>query len=132
MGVMRVSRSDMKRANILDPGWYDMEIVDLKEETTKKKDSINTVVDFEVIAPNNKRNNGTPLRVYINEKFLDLGIKLIGALDPEALDEDEGGSFDWDKDALKGTKLKGYVVTGTYNNRPQNELQNFAPEGAEV
>ena len=131
MGVMRVSRRDMKRGNILDPGWYDGEIVDIKEETNKKKDGLNTVVDFEVKS-DNKRVNGTPLRLTISDKFVSAGVPLMEALDPSALDDDEGGTFDWDRDKWKGEMVKIYVKTGEYNNRPQNEIHDFAPRNAEV
>lgn len=131
MSVMKVSRRDMKRSNILDPGWYDLEIVDVSEKTNKKKDGINTVIDFEVKS-NNKKVNGTPLSQVISDKYISAGVPLIEALDPKALDDDEGGEFDWDKEILKGKMVKGNVQTSEYNNKPQNELTDYAPIEAEV
>ena len=131
MGVMQVSRRDMKRGNILDPGWYDVKIVDVQEQTNKKKDGLNTIIDFEVVSENT-RVNGTPLRLTISDKFVSSGVPLMEALDPEALDDDEGGNFTWDRDIQRGLKVKAMVKTGEYNNRPQNEIHDFAPFDAPV
>jgi hypothetical protein len=124
MGKLSIKPSDLKAGKIVKPGWHVVEIIDYVEELNKNKDANNHVFDFVGVSA---EVNGVPFKIWISEKApAILGAPLIKALGQQ-VNDDEGIVIDFQKDNLVGKKVKANIITGSYNNRPKNEITDFAP-----
>lgn len=124
MGKLNIGVRDMKAGKIVSPGWKTLEISDYIEELNKSKDAQNHVFDFTGVDGDAK---DVPFKIWISEKApAILGVPLLKALGVP-VNEEEGINIDFQKENLVGKKVKALVQTGTYNNRPKNEIVDFAP-----
>jgi hypothetical protein len=124
MGKLQIKPSDLKAGKIVKPGWHVVEITNYVEELNKNKDANNHVFDFVGVSADCV---GVPFKIWISEKApAILGGPLVKALG-QPVNDDEGISIDFQKENLVGKKVKANIVTGSYNNRPKNEITDFAP-----
>lgn len=124
MGKLTIKPSDIKAGKIVKPGWHVLEITDYVEEPNKAKDANNHVFDF---LGQDADTKDVPFKIWISEKApAILGVPLAKALGQQ-INEDEGITLDFQKDALVGKKVKANIVTGSYMNKPKNEIIDFAP-----
>jgi len=124
MGKLTISPRDMKMGKIVKPGWHVVEITNYVEEPNKAQDANNHVFDFVGLSAGAEN---VPFKIWISEKApAILGVPLAKALG-QTINEDEGITLDFVKENLVGKKVKANIVTGSYNNRPKNEITDFAP-----
>jgi len=124
MGKLFISPRDMKMGKIVKPGWHVVEITNYVEEPNKNQDANNHVFDFVGVSADAEN---VPFKIWISEKApAILGVPLAKALG-QVINEDEGLTLEFVKENLVGKKVKANVVTGSYNNRPKNEITDFAP-----
>ena len=115
-----VTREDMLRGKVLEPGWYKAVISKVSQEPASTDGSTNTIIDFTVTEGQFK---DTPLKRYFSEKapgFIVPFLVACGAPVGEA-----GGTFDIEK--CKGKVIMIYVANDMYNNRPTNKVEDFRP-----
>jgi hypothetical protein len=120
----RITRSDMLRSKIVEPGWYLCEIIDITEEPSKKGDSTNIVVSFKI---SEGPFADVPLKTWFSEKAMGMAVPFVNACGFEV--SEDGGDFNIDESYV-GKKLKVEVVTGEYDGRPQNNTNDYAPLSA--
>ena len=121
---LKITAADIKRGKLLKPDWYVLEITEVTEEPNKKQDATNIVIKFVGLSG---LAEGVPFTIWISEKApAILGFPLLKALG-YPVTEDEGCEVDFDESALVGKKVRAKVVNGMYNNKPNNQIENFAP-----
>ena len=138
MGVLKVSRKEIKRTNLLDPGIFMGLISDVREEMIKPDPSdrraggpyMRTYVDFEIV-DGSEQDNGTPVGVMVQPNFLKFGIKIEEALRGEPLN-DEGDTIDLDKNRLKGEKMQLLIKNEEYRGSLQNRIEDIYSKDADV
>jgi len=117
-----ITKEDMLRTKIVDPGWYKTTIKKITQEAAKTDGSTNTWIDL-TIAEGPHAN--VPLRRVFNEKAPGFAIPFIQALGGKVTEE--GGTFDMEK--AVGKQILAYVKTGMYLDKPQNQVEDFRPIG---
>lgn len=115
-----ITREDVLRGKIVDPGWYKCNITKTSQEPAGTDGSTNTWIDLTILEGPFK---DVPLRRVFNEKAPGFAISFIVALGGKVTEE--GGSFDMER--AKGKQVLAYVKNGMYNNRPQNQVEDFKP-----
>lgn len=108
-----ITPDDLKRGDLVAPGWYPGEISNYEEATTKdnkekgtKSDgSTNCIFEFRADA-------GPVLKRYINEKALGFGKDLYAAMN---LPKNEAGGYDVSTELFekaKGVRIEVYIKRG--------------------
>jgi hypothetical protein len=129
MPRLQITPEDFKRAKLVKPGWYPTLILDVNEELSSKKDSMNIVLDLE----NSDRESGffgVPCKHWLSEKgvaFPGGGASLAKAFNPTL---DEGKIADVEFGDLKGRYI--YAKWGQNrgkdgNDPPRNVIEDWAP-----
>jgi len=119
---LTLTPADVKAVKVLTPGPYTFEIRAVYTKVSKSEDkSTNYVLEFIGVDGEAK---DVLIKKYINEKFLAPFVPIFEALG-HTVSEDEESNFDIE--ALVGQKVRGFVSNGMYNNRPNNQLDSFAP-----
>lgn len=118
--TFNVSREDILRNKTIDPGWYKVVIKKVSQEPASTDGSTNTWIDMVITDGPFK---DVPLRRNFNEKGAGFAVPFIKALGGTI--NENGGSFDMER--AQGKTLQVYVKNGMYNNRPQNQVEDFKP-----
>jgi hypothetical protein len=124
MASMRwvVTKDDVAKNRLVEPGWHPLEIVDFQIALSKKKDSNNAIYDFKVLSP---QFSGAIVRVWFNEKAAGAMTPLLIALGNKQ-SEDGSINVELSKEALMGLKVKGFIVRGEFEGKPKNEINDYA------
>lgn len=116
---------DLKKGDLVEPGWHPLEIVDYKEEDADTDGSTNCIFLFKIIDGPGK---GVQPRKLFNEKALGFGKALWKSLnfpyDPER-------GYDLSTDLFRqtiGHKVQGYIKRGKSNKGNEfNDIVDFRP-----
>lgn len=121
-----ITPDDLKRSDLVDPGWYPAEIVEYKEEDAETDGSTNSIFIFKILEPEKAR--GVMPRKLFNEKALGFGKNMWKAL---ALPYDAKKGYELTSElfaAQVGKKLKIYVKRGKSNKGNEfNDVSDFQP-----
>lgn len=117
---------DLKKGDLVEPGFYPMELVDYQEEPAGTDKSTNCIFFFKIFDGPNK---GVTPRTQYNEKALGYGKALWASL---GLPFDKVKGYELSTELFKaqiGKKLKGYIKRGKNDKKGTefNELSDFAP-----
>jgi hypothetical protein len=116
---------DLKKGDLIPPGWYPAEIVDYDEKDAETDGSTNCNFYFKVIDGPSK---GVTVKRLFNEKALGFGKALWAAL-KFPLDPVKG--YELSTDLFKSTighKIKIYVARGKSNKGNEyNDVKDFQP-----
>jgi len=123
-----LSPDDLKRGELVPPGWYPVEIVDYEEKDAKTDGSTNCFFHFKIIDGSQK---GITLRKMFNEKALGFGKNLWATLkfpyDPQKGYELTTELFK----ATIGQKLQVYSKRGTSDKGNDfNDVADYKPLSA--
>lgn len=123
-----VTREDMLRSKVLDPGWYKVKVKKVSQETAKSDgESTNTWVDMTVIGGPNQQDGTLPVDVPVRRCFSE---KAPGFIVPfltamGAKIDQAGGTFDIEK--AVGKELLVYVANRMWEGSLQNDVKDFKP-----
>ena len=120
MPKITISREDLQRGKVLDPGWYPVVVTDVQDKASKKGDSINTTIHFDVMAGPFA---GCKVFRLFNEKAPGFAVPFLQALGVEI--PEDGGTFDL-KNAI-GKNLMVYVKNELYEGAMQNRVEGYKP-----
>ncbi len=119
---------DLKRGDLVPPGWYPCEIADYKEEEANKDKSTNCLFYFKVLEPDQFR--GVMPRTQYNEKAMGFGKNLWATLE---LPKDSAGNYELSTELFRktvGFKLEVYIARGKSDKGNEfNEVKDFRPIG---
>jgi hypothetical protein len=122
-----LSPEDLKRGELVEPGWYPVEIVEYKEEEAKTDGSTNSIFYLKVIDGKNK---GASLMVRFNEKALGFGKQMFASL---GVPKDATGGYELSTELFQqfvGRQLKVYVARGKSNKGNEfNDVKDYQPIG---
>ena len=122
---VRITKDDLLKTQLLEPGWYPCEITGYTEETSKKGDSVNMIPTFIVIGSKGK---GAVLRTWFNEQgtvYMKNFLESIGA----KMGSDGDFDVDLSEKTLKGKRLQVYITRGEYQGKGQNSATDYRPIG---
>jgi len=125
--MFQVTREDMLRSKVLDPGWYPVIIKKVSQEKAKSDggQSTNTWIDMTVLGgpdqQDGSRPNDTPLRRCFSEKAPGFIIPYLQACGASV--KTEGGNYDIEKSI--GKKIQAYVKNRLWEGNLQNDVVDF-------
>jgi len=126
---------DLKKGDLVEPGWYPLELTDYNEElvgkSAKNQGSLNCIFHFKIFDGPNK---GVSPRTQFNETALGYG-KVLWAAFKIPYDKVKGYELSTELfQSLKGKKIKGYIKRGKNadTGKEFNELADFQPLEAEA
>lgn len=113
------SPGDMLRDKIVDQGWYVVQINDVTEGPSKDGGSTNYNVEGTVLrsAEGGEEFAGVPLKWNFNSKAISFAIGFLRALGVDVQPDKR-----YDLAMAKDQVLQVFVRTGSYNDRPKNEI----------
>lgn len=119
---LQLTEEEIKRGSLVDPDWYLIEIKKAKEETSKKGNSTNLVLDFSVVTDSK---GGTkfaslPVRHWINEQAAWAAIDFLAALGLEI----KATSYSLDPEALVGKRVMGFIRPTPNPTDPSGKMVN--------
>jgi hypothetical protein len=117
-----VSQEEIAKGKIIKPGWHPVVVVDYEEAMNKAKDAMNAIVTLEVSSGEFK---GVQKKVYFSEKAPGTMTGFLEAIGCK-VGSDGTLSADLSKNALVNKKLQANFIRGEYNNRPTNEITEYA------
>lgn len=121
----QVTREDMLRGKILDPGWYKAKVTKVSQDPSNAGDSTNTWVNFTILGgPEQKDKSNpaeTPVRRCFSEKAPGFIVPFLAACGAQV--GQNGGNFDIEKSVNKEMLI--YVGNKMYENKPQNDVSDF-------
>jgi hypothetical protein len=123
---MNITPQDVKAQKIVRPGWYPVEIKEVKEELASDKESTNVRVNVEGLDGDAK---GVPVPTWFSEKFTQGAIPFVKATGGR-VDEESGIDPDYDFGAQEGKRVMAHIVTSrgkTGNDKPRNQIDDWAP-----
>lgn len=121
MPKFRITQEDINRTKLVEPGsWYNVKILKVYDEPTKKGDSINTNIDMQIVDGNFK---GAMLFRTFNEKAPGFVIPFVKALTGREPAPDE----EYDLTAAEGRSMKVFVRHREYNGVLYNDVVDFRP-----
>jgi len=116
---------DLKKGDLVEPGWFPLEIVDYKEEEADTDGSTNCIFLFKIIDGPSK---GVSPRKLFNEKALGFGKSLWKALN---FPFDPVKGYELSTELFRqtiGHKVQGYIKRGKSNKGNEfNDLVDFRP-----
>ena len=123
---------DLKRGDLVEPGWYEAIIAKYEEAVTKgtkEKPSDGSTNAIFTIKLDEGPNKGAEMKRYFNEKALAFGKNLYAAL---GFPKNALGGYDVDSELFKrteGAKLQVYVKRGVNsdNGKEFNEVADYRP-----
>lgn len=123
---LSITPEDVRAEKLVRPGWYPVEIKEVKEAMAKDQVSSNIVVDVEGLEGDAKQ---VPIKNFFSEKFPQGGIAFARACGAK-ITEEEGidPNFDWE--LQKGRKVKAHIVTNkgkSGQDKPRNAIDDWAP-----
>jgi len=116
------TKEDIDRGKTVEPGWYETVIKEAVDEIASDGQSMNTVVDFQIVGGNEGKFNGMNLRTWFNEKAPGISIPFFAAL---GFQVKEGATVE--TTACKGKKLLVYVANEMYKGKMQNRVSDYRP-----
>lgn len=123
---MNITPTDVKSQKLVRPGWYTVEIKDVKSELASDKQSYNTRVDVEGVDGDA---SGVPIPTWFSEKFAQGAIPFVKATGGRVTEE-EGVDPDYDFELQIGKKVMAHIVTSrgkTGTDKPRNQIDDWAP-----
>lgn len=118
-----VSSEEAAKNKLAQPGWHPIEIIDYEEAMNKNGDAMNAILTFRIFSGEFK---GVEKKVWFSEKAPGMMAPLLEALGVKT-NADGSLSADLNKQTLVGKKVQGNFIRGSYNNRPTNEINEYAP-----
>lgn len=120
-----ISPDDLKRGDLVDPGWYPCEISKYEEKDASTDKSTNAIFHFKVLDGAQK---GNQFKTQFNEKALGFGKNLWAVLLGKPTDKGYALSSEVFY-AQVGKKLMVYVKRGKNNDsgREFNEVADYRP-----
>jgi hypothetical protein len=118
---LRISREDLLKSKIVEPGWYPSEVIKVDEATSKAGDSMNWNVTVRLLAPDAFA--GVTIIRTFNEKAPGFAVNFLKACGANI--GEDGGEFDMS--ASMGRKLMSYIKTDIYNGQQKNKAEDFRP-----
>jgi hypothetical protein len=117
---IQFSDEDLLRDKILEPGWYKVKITGYNEAPAKDGGSTN--YNMSAVVVNNASNGseeftGVPLNWNFNSKVKSFAIGYLRAL---GLDVTSAKRFDLEQ--IVGETVEMHIKTGSFNDRPKNEV----------
>lgn len=120
-----VTPDDLKRGDLVDPGWYPCEVSKYEEKEAGTDKSINCIFNYKVLDGPSK---GNVFMDQFNEKALGFGKKLWPVL---GIPYDKEKGFQLSTPVLKATegkKLKVYIVRAkSSKGNDFNKVEDYAP-----
>jgi len=119
-----VTPDDLKRGDLVDPGWYPVEIVDYKEEPADTDKSTNCIFYIKIMDGPYK---GVMPRFQFNEKALGFGKEFYPVVEIP-FDSEKGYNLNSSTfRALVGSKFEAYIKRGLNqkNGKEFNEVAGF-------
>lgn len=120
-----VTREDMLRSKIVDPGWYKAKVSNVTQEPSNAGDSTNTWIHFTILGgpPQKDKSNivDTPVRRCFSEKAPGFIVPFLIACGANVTED--GGDFDLEH--ARGKEMMIYIKTGMYEGKPQNNVEDF-------
>ena len=126
---MNITPADAKAQKIVRPGWYPVEVKEVKHERASDKESMNVRVDIEGLDGDAK---GVPVPTWFSEKFAQGAIPFVKATGGRVTEE-EGVDPDYDFEAQIGKKVMAHIVTSrgkSGTDKPRNQIDDWAPMSA--
>lgn len=126
---MNITPQDVKSQKLVRPGWYLVEIKEVKQEMASDKSSYNTRVDVEGLDGDAK---GVPVPTWFSEKFAQGAIPFVKATGGRVSEED-GVDPDYDFEAQISKKVMAHIVTSrgkSGTDKPRNQIDDWAPSTA--
>ena len=116
---------DLKRGELVPPGWYPMEITNYEEKDADTDKSTNCIFSLKIIDGPEKGKSANKL---FNEKALGFGKNLWAVVIP-GFDKVKGGELSSEVfRATVGKKFKGYIKTGKSNKGNEfNDVTDYMP-----
>lgn len=119
MPIISVTKADLEKSKLIDPGYYGATIVKVSGlEKSKDGSSLNQVITFRVDP------SGKEIAHYFNSKAFGMMAPLHKAV--FGTDMKEG---DFDTDTLNGKKVDVKVITDTYQGSLNNKIDSFLAFG---
>ena len=122
-----VTPDDLKRGELVDPGWYPVEISDYEEKDANTDQSTNCIFYFKVLEGKSK---GNTFKRLFNEKAMGFGKNLWATL---GLPYDSEKGYELTTEMFRaqiGKKLQVYVKRGKSNKDNEfNDVVDFRPIG---
>jgi len=123
---LNITPTDVKAQKLVRPGWYNVKVVEVKEELAKDKESTNIVVDIVGLEGDA---DGVPVKNWFSEKFPQGGISFVKACGGQVSEETGvDPSFDWERQV--GKTVKAHIVTNRGKDGqqpPRNSVDEWAP-----
>lgn len=113
-----ITREDMLRSKVIEPGWYKVVIKNVTQEPAKTDGSTNTWVDMVITDGPSK---DVPLRKNFSEKAPGFAVPFLAALGTSVGEQ----GMTVDMSLAKGKSLLVYVLNKSYNNQMQNSVEDF-------
>lgn len=124
MPRLTINAQDLKRAVVLDQGWYNVEVTSVEEKESKAGDSMNIIVEMVGLSSTDSDKNkaaGVPLRRYFSEKAPGMAASFIKACIGNL--PEEGGDFELS--GAVGKKLQAFVKPRQFEGRMSNDVVDF-------
>ena len=116
---------DLRKGDLVDPGWYPVEITSYEEKDAETDKSTNCIFHFKILDGVNK---GVAPRAQFNEKALGFGKELWKALE---LPFEQGVGYKLSTELFRqtvGSKIEIYIKRGVSNKGNSfNEVAGFRP-----
>jgi len=123
---MNITPQDVKAQKLVRPGWYPVEIKEVKQELASDKSSYNTRVDVEGLDGDAA---GVPVPTWFSEKFTQGAIPFVKATGGR-VSEEEGVDPDYDFEIQVGKRVMAHIVTSrgkSGTDKPRNQIDDWAP-----
>lgn len=117
----QVTKEDLMRGTVVEPGWYNVEVAAANDELAKDGQSTNCVVDFKIIEG---KFEGVKVRTWFSEKAPGMVVPFATAFGIK-FDPQKGGDFD--PTITVGRKLRIYITNQEYNKKMQNQVSDYRP-----
>lgn len=125
---------DFLKGKLVTPGWHPCEIVGYEEKTSKEKVDANgnrvppsMYVELKLkIVAGKESDVGVVLYQNFSEKAPGFIVPFLEAISGKTV-EKKPQEITFTKEKLVGQKIDALVVRGNYNNKPNNQVQEFKP-----
>lgn len=121
-----ITREDMLRSKVLEPGWYKMFIKNVTQEPAGTDGSTNTILDHVVVQDGPFKD--VPVRRWFSEKAPGFAVPLLIACGAKV--GESGGTFNME--SCKGKTVMAYVENDMYQGRPTNKITDYRPVGGDT
>lgn len=121
-----LTKSDAKRALIVDPGWYRAKIGEIEMKKGKADNTAN-VFHIPCVLTTPGKFKDVPLMTWVSEKFVAAAIPILKAVGVPINEDFEGGDFDLG--AVQDKEVEVAIVNELNQGKLQNVIKDFAPLG---